>query len=100
MTFCIKQEGEETAKRFLDYRHLEDYYEGKITKTTAKNSVNDWLILYIETSAVALGKKSRKREVVAFEGLIRFCFSSLQPVGDRAVVGLLIQCIAYSVVLV
>lgn len=25
----IKQEGEETAKRFLDYRHIEDYYEAK-----------------------------------------------------------------------
>ena len=29
VTYFIKQEGKETAKRFLDYRHLEDYYEAK-----------------------------------------------------------------------
>lgn len=29
VAFFIKQEGKETAKRFLDYRHLEDYYEAK-----------------------------------------------------------------------
>lgn len=29
ISYFIKQEGKETAKRFLDYRHLEDYYEAK-----------------------------------------------------------------------
>lgn len=29
VAFFIKQEDEETAKRFLDYRHLKDYYEAQ-----------------------------------------------------------------------
>jgi hypothetical protein len=29
VAYFIEQEGEEIAKRFLDYRHLEDYYEAK-----------------------------------------------------------------------
>lgn len=29
VAYFIKQEGEEMAKRFLDYRHLEDYYEAQ-----------------------------------------------------------------------
>ena len=29
VAYFIKQKGEETAERFLDYRHLEDYYEAR-----------------------------------------------------------------------